>query len=733
LIEWRVQGNPVSLETASESAGRSINQEIKIPSGLGRGGVLRKKDKMKKNLTLIILYGQLIGNLFAEPNLIQNGSFETGNGSEWNVGSPSEATVSADTTSDGSYALKLESSDGAITVTSQLISVQPNTDYIFTHSENYSTGSTGTVTARLSFEGVTLKISTGSSTDGWETKWTWFNSGAATEVQLDIYADESFNGPTYVDDFALTFLPEHPFRYDIWAAENGVGAADADDDEDGLDNLYEYALAGDPGSALEPLVPLAITTTNQFEYAHQLRNDDLNLVSTVEASTNLVNGVWTNAGIVTVTNGSGGTYDDVTHSISIEAPQAFLRLKVETLTSTVHANNGYYEIVPSGTANDSPLIQAALDRLQDGDTLVLNGDFVIRNTIYLPSNFFWILDGTLTLDENIDFDSVGYVDPSRSIDARRRTAISETPGGATNIDMSGGTYYGYDIHHGTSTIRFLNFVSVTHSTFHDFTVNEGSDDGFTLGPECNNNECRNLIGSGAHGNALTDKGDHNKWYDCIAEDCDSDGWTPKCRYSEFYRCIARRNDGPGFGMYCRIDGSGTPVDLGEAIDGNKFFACESYENDAAGFSFNISGNSGPGATIRSNYVEAVCYSNATSGVRFRNKTVDGIVADNEINLLCYGNLGTTSTTRGGLGTDAGSSYPPMTGITGSIVSFDNALWDVNTGQASDCNITVYHPDGENAPALKEGDASNSITVIGFNCLDPLVEWCMQAYCDLISP
>ena len=79
-------------------------------------------------------------------------------------------------------------------------------------------------------------------------------------------------------------------------------------------------------------------------------------------------------------------------------------------------------------------------------------------------------------------------------------------------------------------------------------------------------------------------------------------------------------------MYCRTDGSGNPDDIGEAIDGNKFYDCVAYENDGAGFSFNISSNSGAGGTIRSNYVQAVCYSNESSGVRFRNKMPNSIVS-----------------------------------------------------------------------------------------------------------
>jgi hypothetical protein len=377
----------------------------------------------------------------------------------------------------------------------------------------------------------------------------------------------------------------------------------------------------------------------------------------------------------------------------------------------------------------------------------LKGDFVIRDTIYLPSNFNWVLDGSLTLADHADedLDEVGWYEKlndanNNIIDATRRTGITEKPGGAVNIEMSGGTYSGNSAGNPAS-LRFINFVSVTNSYFHDMVITDVSDDNFTLGPGSNNNVCSNLVASfSISGNALTDKGDHNKWYDCIAEDClgsDGDGFTPKCSYSEFYRCISRRNGGPGFGMYCRVDGSGNPDDIGATIDGNKFYACEAYENEGAGFSFNISGNAGAGATIRGNYVQAVCYSNQSSGVSFRNRTADGMVQGNEIDLLCYGNRGerddgSLSSWAGGLGSDASSSGP-VTDITGSMVSFDNVQWDVNTSKAHGSHIRVFHPTGEDAPVLNQGDASNTIRVQSFDCsVGPLVAWCMQAYCDYIN-
>jgi len=400
------------------------------------------------------------------------------------------------------------------------------------------------------------------------------------------------------------------------------------------------------------------------------------------------------------------------------------------------------DIVPSGTPDDAGTIQAALDSLQDGDTLKLNGDFVIGKTIYFPSNFTWILEGTLTLNGDADLDKAGYADSI--IDARRRTGITEKTGGVTNIDMSGGTYYGNSANYPNS-MRFLNFGSVTYSKFHDMLITEVTDDNFTLGPGCNNNVCQNIVGSYSKtGNAMTDKGDHNTWIDCIAEYClgeNGDGWTPKCRYSTFIRCIAANNVGPGFGMYAREEGYADNKDVGAHIIGNTFLDCVSYGSaNSSGFSFNISSNC-PGAIIKDNFIQAVCYDNQGSGVYFRNKDEAelGIVKDNVVDIVCYGNKGlnksgNNSSWAGGLGmeNDNSTTHNLIENITGSVVCYDNKI-DVNTRGGTNCSITAYHPEGESNTILDDKTSgNNTVTIIDFNCSDQLNEWCQQTYCDLLA-
>ncbi|MFC1760671.1 hypothetical protein ACFL6U_01160 [Planctomycetota bacterium] len=382
------------------------------------------------------------------------------------------------------------------------------------------------------------------------------------------------------------------------------------------------------------------------------------------------------------------------------------------------------ELLPTGTGDDYATIQNALDNMKAGDAILLNGDFKFGRTLYLPSNITWILNGTMTLANNAVLDKVGVVEPG--VDSRRSTGITEIPGGATNIKMFGGTYEGNAENNSKQKVRLINFTHVTHSKFQDMIIQNVSDDNFTIGAKSTFNECRNLLGKAAGGNALTDKGDYNKWYDCVAEDCLSDGWTPKCRNSEFYRCVGRRNLGPGFGCFARLDGSNP--DQGEIITGNKFYACESYDNERGGFSFNIAGTSGPGSIIRDNFIQGVFYNNKRQGVTFRNKQPDGIIENNAVDIIAYGNQGqkndgTLSSYAGGLGIEGS----PITGLTGSFIGYDNAGYDLNVKSATFCTLTVYIPNGGSEPIVAGGDISNSIDRVMFSCPSA---WCIQNYCEM---
>ena len=62
---------------------------------------------------------------------------------------------------------------------------------------------------------------------------------------------------------------------------------------------------------------------------HPKRSDDPALIYTVETTTNLVSGVWTNDGYtVTGTNVTGGPLNFVTNDVDTVREKAFIRLRI---------------------------------------------------------------------------------------------------------------------------------------------------------------------------------------------------------------------------------------------------------------------------------------------------------------------------------------------------------------------------------------------------------------------
>ena len=123
-------------------------------------------------------------------------------------------------------------------------------------------------------------------------------------------------------------------KYNLWAVGWGVdiGSETNDFDVDGLNNLYEYGLNGNPtnGTVGPAVTPELVQGGSGLEYVHVQRNDDPSLIYTMESITDLVFGNWTNAdssvlGIGVYTN----FYDTATNSVSTAEAQLFLRLKIE--------------------------------------------------------------------------------------------------------------------------------------------------------------------------------------------------------------------------------------------------------------------------------------------------------------------------------------------------------------------------------------------------------------------
>lgn len=137
-----------------------------------------------------------------------------------------------------------------------------------------------------------------------------------------------------VAGFSFDIVGIGQLTYAEWAGTWGVaiGSETDDADLDGLLNLSEYALGGDPtnGTAAPAVLPVLIPVAAGLDYVHVQRNNDTSLVYTVESTTDLVFGSWANADSSVIgTDVLGGLFDTVTNSVSTAADQLFLRLKIE--------------------------------------------------------------------------------------------------------------------------------------------------------------------------------------------------------------------------------------------------------------------------------------------------------------------------------------------------------------------------------------------------------------------
>ncbi len=150
-------------------------------------------------------------------------------------------------------------------------------------------------------------------------------------------------GGIFLDNISVTIesIESAAVTYASWASDYDlVGGALGDDDNDGLSNLAEYGLNGNPtNSGVNGFSPVSVTGTdggtNWLYYIHPERNDP-GLKYSLETDTDLVSAPgWTNANYEvrgTAVDGFGTGFNAVTNRISTddEAKQ-FIKLSVEQL------------------------------------------------------------------------------------------------------------------------------------------------------------------------------------------------------------------------------------------------------------------------------------------------------------------------------------------------------------------------------------------------------------------
>lgn len=139
-----------------------------------------------------------------------------------------------------------------------------------------------------------------------------------------------------LNDFhAFLHVVNTAYTYSDWADEylpDVIGAETNDFDDDGFDNLYEFALNGDPTGGTDGggEAPVFTVVDNGFEYTHLVRNNAPGLTYKVQTRESLTSGIWLDTGFqIEGTNVTGTIFDEVTNSIPVVVDQTFVRLKIE--------------------------------------------------------------------------------------------------------------------------------------------------------------------------------------------------------------------------------------------------------------------------------------------------------------------------------------------------------------------------------------------------------------------
>jgi len=149
--------------------------------------------------------------------------------------------------------------------------------------------------------------------------------------------------PNSADMMAIFDIHPEILPYDEWVQGYGLSGADAepdaDPDGDGLDNLSEYALGGNPADPLD----VGMTPVQSFysdvagdwmDYVYPKRSDPNSGISyTMEVNDDLIYGTWTNANYQWMGTGIiDSEFNAVTNRIPTDAEDdQFIRLRIEEL------------------------------------------------------------------------------------------------------------------------------------------------------------------------------------------------------------------------------------------------------------------------------------------------------------------------------------------------------------------------------------------------------------------
>ena len=192
----------------------------------------------------------------------------------------------------------------------------------------------------------TLELDTLAGFDGevgdvYDLMWTQTNLlGSVTNMTLvNLGTNVNFALSVVVKDGGDMLQATVIAGYETWAAGWGgvdIGSTTNDYDNDGLSNLYEYGLDGDPTNEFDQgtsptFEVVEVGGSNVFSYVYPQRSDpNSGLTYYLELNTDLIAGTWVNSGYtVSGINDTGETLNFVTNTTDTVGDQKFIRLIIE--------------------------------------------------------------------------------------------------------------------------------------------------------------------------------------------------------------------------------------------------------------------------------------------------------------------------------------------------------------------------------------------------------------------
>ena len=173
----------------------------------------------------------------------------------------------------------------------------------------------------------------GLNLDGGGSTTMAMSDGAGGSTLLNVPSGQERLVGNSLGVFARALTP-----YRTWMGGYGLAGDDAaathDYDADGLQNLGEYGMGGNPTNpADQGHVPVASVDGSWLNYIYPMRSGITGISYYLETTTNLVDGIWTNDGYTVLgTNADGyaSGFDAVTNPVSTAMEnQRFIHLKIQ--------------------------------------------------------------------------------------------------------------------------------------------------------------------------------------------------------------------------------------------------------------------------------------------------------------------------------------------------------------------------------------------------------------------